>query len=372
MNTRLTVPWLVAMLTLAVVGPARGHGGADHDHDHAAAPMPVGAEAPSRLADGGVFVPKISQHRLGLRTLPATPAELAVTLELTGTVIADPGAGGRVQAAQAGRVEPLAGGLPTLGQRVARGQALARLRPITGTIERAGQTALLAELDAGIALLEGRLARYAQLEGAIPGKEVEAARIELTALRQRRAAIDGGLRAGETLTAPVAGVISAAHVMPGQIVDARETLFEIVDPDRLAVEALAYDPALTAGIHEASLLLPDGERPLRFIGAGRQLRAQAQPLLFRVLPGAGAPSVGQPARVLARAGESQRGVALPTAALLREGGVTMVWVKLAPERFAPRRVEARPLDGGRVAITAGLTEGERVVVRGASLLGQIR
>ena len=38
---------------------------------------------------------------------------------------------------------------------------------------------------------------------------------------------------------PMAGVISAVHVVPGQVVEAREILFEIVDPERLAVEALA-------------------------------------------------------------------------------------------------------------------------------------
>ena len=35
-----------------------------------------------------------------------------------------------------------------------------------------------------------------------------------------------------------------AHVVAGQVVDARELLFEIVDPGRLRIEALAFDPAL--------------------------------------------------------------------------------------------------------------------------------
>lgn len=364
---------LVACIALTPMG-LFAHGGEDHSHE--AAPAQVAVTDPSkprRLADGGLFVPKAAQRQLGLRTQPVAMADLAATLAFNGRVIADPNAGGRVQATQGGRVEPGPRGLPTLGQKVIKGQVLAWLRPTTGNIERGNQRALLAELAAQIALTEARLNRYAQLEGAIPGKEIEAARIELAALKQRKAAIGAGLDSAEALTAPASGVVSAAHVVAGQVVEAREVLFEIVDPARLAVEALAYDPAQAAGITAASLDLPGGGAALAFVGAGRQLREQALPLLFRVRSGNAALAVGMPVKVIARTAAATRGAALPLAALGRgAGGETTVWVKLAPERFAPRRVETRPLDGERVAVTAGLEEGERVVVGGASLLGQVR
>ncbi len=363
---------LIAWVTLTPTG-LFAHGGEDHSHEAAPAQVAVTDPGkPRRLADGGLFVPKAAQRQLGLRTLPAAMADLAATLAFNGRVIADPNAGGRVQATQGGRVEPGPRGLPTLGQKVVRGQVLAWLRPTTGNVERGNQRALLAELAAQIALTEARLNRYAQLEGAIPGKEIEAARIELAALKQRKAAIGAGLDSAEALTAPASGVVSAAHVVAGQVVEAREVLFEIVDPARLAVEALAYDPAQAAGITAASLDLPGGGTALTFVGAGRQLREQALPLLFRVRSGNAALAVGMPVKVIARTAATTRGAALPLAALGRDaGGETRVWVKLAPERFAPRRVETRPLDGERVVVTAGLAEGERVVV-GASLLGQVR
>ena len=363
---------LVACIALTPMG-LFAHGGEDHSHEAAPAQVAVTDPGkPRRLADGGLFVPKAAQRQLGLRTLPVAMADLAATLAFNGRVIADPNAGGRVQATQGGRVEPGPRGLPTLGQKVIKGQVLAWLRPTTGNIERGNQRALLAELAAQIALTEARLNRYAQLEGAIPGKEIEAARIELAALKQRKAAIGAGLDSAEALTAPASGVVSAAHVVAGQVVEAREVLFEIVDPARLAVEALAYDPAQAAGITAASLDLPGGPT-LAFVGAGRQLREQALPLLFRVRSGNAALAVGMPVKVIARTAAATRGAALPLAALGRgAGGETTVWVKLAPERFAPRRVEVRPLDGERVTVTAGLEEGERVVVGGASLLGQVR
>lgn len=51
---------------------------------------------------------------------------------------------------------------------------------------------------------------------------------------------------------------------------------------------------------------------------------------------------------------------------------SIVWVKTAPERYEPRVVTVEPLDGANVAVTAGLQSGDRVTVRGASLINQIR
>ena len=47
-------------------------------------------------------------------------------------------------------------------------------------------------------------------------------------------------------------------------------------------------------------------------------------------------------------------------------------VKTAPERFEPRTVTAEPLDGTHVAVTSGLKTGDRVAVRAATLINQIR
>ena len=120
-----------------------GHAGAHGDEDHSqstppaaittvttAAAMPGTSTAPQRLEDGSLFVPKAVQRQLGLRTRVAVVQELAVTVELAGTVVADARAGGLVQAGQAGRVEATGAGLPVLGQTVRKGELLAQLRPV--------------------------------------------------------------------------------------------------------------------------------------------------------------------------------------------------------------------------------------------------
>jgi hypothetical protein len=278
-NTHLATLLTVAFLGLAA-GQAMAHGDEDHGQDQkpavtaasksAPGTMPAEAVSSQRLADGSLFVPKAVQRQLGLRTVLAEVKDLTATVEFNGKVIADPNAGGRVQSSQSGRIEPGPQGLPTLGQKVIKGQVLVWLRPAASSIERGNQQAQLAELESQFAIAERKARRYEQLEGAVPSKEIEAARFELDALKKRRAAVGASINAPEPLRAPVSGVISAAYAVVGQVVEAKEILFEVVDPARLAVEALAYDPALVDGIGEASAALPGGGLELQFVGGGRQ------------------------------------------------------------------------------------------------------
>ena len=360
-----------------------GHAGAHGDEDHSqstppaaittvttAAAMPGTSTAPQRLEDGSLFVPKAAQRQLGLRTRVAVVQELAVTVELAGTVVADARAGGLVQA---GRVEATGAGLPVLGQTVRKGELLAQLRPVLSSMERGSNLAQIAEIAAQLAIAERKVARYAQLEGAVPQATIDAARLERDALRQRRSALGSGLNQAEALRAPISGVVSAAHAVAGQVVDAKDVLFEVIDPARLSVEALAYDPLPAGGVTRASAAVPGGALDLAYVGSGRQLREQAQVLLFRVQPGGPAVAVGQPLTVLATTAARVHGAAVPRSALVKTAtGETAVWVHTAAERFVQRPVTAQALGALELAVTQGLAQGERVVTDGAALLAQVR
>ncbi|WP_052162328.1 efflux RND transporter periplasmic adaptor subunit [Aquabacterium sp. NJ1] len=371
---------LLALAAFIWTPLAQAHGDEPHDDQpppRAAAPLSNAAlkdsTAPQRLPDGSLWVPKPAQHQLGLRTQAAQVQRHAIALELNGKVLPDPNAGGRVQATQAGRIEAGPSGLPMLGATVRKGQVLAYLRPVASSLERGNQQATLADLEAQYAVAERKLARYAQLEGSIPQKDIDAARIERDALRQRREAVRNSVSQPEALTAPVNGVLAASHVVLGQVVDARELLFDIVDPTRLMVEALVYDPAQTTGLSEASAVVPGGEVALRFAGGGQQLRDQAMPVLFRVMRSTAPLAVGQTLAITARGQQTVEGVAIPRSALVRRpSGDTIVWRHDAPERFSARVVRFVPLDAERVVVTQGLQAHDRVVTQGASLLAQVR
>ena len=365
---------LLVMAALALM-PARS--GADAGHDHDATPMVANANAPQRLPDGSVYLPKLTQRQLALRTLVAKQGRLPQTFELFGKVMMDPNAGGKVQPTVAGRIEPGPRGLPALGQSVRKGEVLAVVRPSTGAIERANQVAQAAELRANKTLAEKRLVRLQQLEGTVPQKEVEAVKAEIEALTERVAAVGGSLSNTEALVAPATGVIASANVVAGQVVDAREVLFEIVDPNRLLVEAIAHDAKLATRITAATARIEAGVSiPLAFIGAGRSLREQALPILFRFNPGKQAlPSltVGQPLTVLAQTDQSVTGYAVPATAIVKDrNNQDIVWVHVTAERFVPKAVRHVPNDGATSTIVDGVTEGDRIVVQGASLLNQVR
>ena len=348
--------------------------GPGHDHGDEAAST-ASSNAPKRLADGNVFLPKLSQRQLGIRTVAVEEASLPKSIELTGRVVADANAGGKVQPTQAGRIEAGPRGLPTLGQVVRKGEVLAVVRASTSAIERANQQSQSTELKSNLELAKKRVARLEQLEGTVPAKDIEAAKLEVSSLQQRSAAIGASVVALEALSAPVSGVIASANVVLGQVVDAREVLFEIVDPSRLSVEASAFDAALAGNIASASIASSQGSVALQFAGAGRTLREGAIPLLFRTEPGKGALpfAVNQPVKVVLQTKEVVKGFAVPTSAVVKNSSnQDMVWVHTGAETFVPRTVRVAPLSGSTMSVTDGLKAGDRVVSQGAPLINQVR
>jgi len=348
----------------------------DAGHDHGSPPQVVGS-GPQRLPDGSVYLPKVAQRQLGVRTQVAEQGQSPRTFELFGKIVMDPNAGGKVQPTIAGRIEVGPRGLPALGQSVRKGEVLAYVRPSTGAIERANQAAQAAEMRANLSLAEKRLARLQQLEGSVPQKEIDAAKAEVQSLTERLAVVGSSLSGTEALVAPVSGVIASAAAVSGQVVDAREVLFEIVDPGRLQVEAIAHDPKLAAHIRGATARVDTNVSiPLTFVGAGRSLREQALPVMFRFAAGKQplpSMTIGQPLTVLAQTDEVVSGFAIPASSIVKDrNNQDIVWVHVAAERFAPRTIRYVPTDGVTATIVDGVAKGDRVVVQGTSLLNQVR
>jgi RND family efflux transporter MFP subunit len=382
------------VLFLAQFNLVQAHGDEDHSKKPAkpatkssavasAKPSILDATAAQRLSDGSLFVPKIVQRQLALRTLLTEQTELPNTIELNGKVMADPNAGGRVQASQPGRLEAGPSGLPSLGQRVTKGQVLAYLRPVMSSLDRGNSQSILADIDSQLSIAERKVQRYEQLSEALPKATVEAARFDYEALKKRKVAVEASLSKSEALIAPLSGIISVANAVTGQVFDAKETLFEIIDPNRLMVEALAYDPILTSDIanatatwHQQQASTPanvSAKLSLNFVGGGQQMREQAIPLLFRVSGKSTAVAVGQTIKVIIQTKRLTTGFAVPNSSIIKlTGGESVVWVHTEAERFVQRKVVAHSLDAERVSIVSGLKEDERVVTAGASLLAQVK
>ena len=356
---------------------AKAHGDADHDH---AESKPVSktnfdASRPQRRLDGSLFIPKSLQHQLLVRTQRVRLEEVQSTLELSGKVIPDARGSGRVQATKGGSVLPTENGIPLPGKTVHKGDILAYLSPISGAIERANQLAQAAELEAQIAIVERRVKRYAQLEGAIPQKDIDAAIIDYESLKKRRHLVNAAVNQAEPLIAPTSGILSASYVTAGQVVDAKEVLFDIVDPQHLFVEALAYDTQIAAHLSSASALYEGNTIALKFVGGGAQLRQQALPLLFQITSKESDLAIGQSLRVFVQVASATKakGFIVKRSGLAKNAaGTAIVWVHTNAETFVEREVRYLPLDANHVAVTNGLQEGERVVVQSANLLSEVR
>ena len=366
----------VVCLTLAAFGLALSSPAsfAGDGHGHGDAPAAVSGNGPKRQPDGRVFLPKPAQHQLGIRTLTVTESEQPKVFELSGKVTMDPNAGGKVQAALAGRLAAGPQGLPVLGQQVRKGDILAYVIPTSGAIERSNQAAQQAELQAARTLAEKRLARLKELSDTVPRKDIEAAESELASLTGRLQAVGAGLSNRDALVAPVSGVIASANAVAGQVVEARELVYEVVDPSRLHIEALAYDSAQAQSISSAYVAIGSERVALKLLGAAKSMRDQALPIAFAGQSDALASlAVGQPVKVFAQTSQRTKGVQVPLGSVLKNpANQAIVWVKEAPEIFEPRLVTYEPLDGATVTVTSGVKAGDRVATQGAPFINQVR
>ena len=373
-----------AALGMAAIGllllqprPIQAHGDEDHSAEAASSNTAIaggGGDAAAQLPGGGVFAPKGVQRIIGLRTIVAVDGYTTPSANLTGQIIADPRRGGLVQSSTGGRVSAGGSGIAVIGQSVRAGQILAIIEPPLQAIDRASLSRELGDLDQQIALAANRAARLRRLEGVVPRREIEEAGITLRGLQSRRAGLGQATSAREVLRAPISGVISVSGVRVGQVVAAQTTLFEIVDPSRLYVEANLFDRRpIVAGASAVGKTSDGATFDLVFEGAGLADRGRAAQGLFRIV---GAPPrlrIGESITIAAPLGEPVAGVIVPRAALASgTNGLTSVFVKTRAEAFRLRNVTTAPVDANNVAILTGVKAEERVVTIGATLLGQVR
>jgi hypothetical protein len=136
-------------------------------------------------------------------------------------------------------------------------------------------------------------------------------------------------------------------------------VFDSFDPSRIA-------SAVGIGHQKQSF-------SLRFEGVGRLLQLHTVQLQFSIENPSSMLMVGQPVTVLARTAEQRKGVLLPREAVVRaSNGEAIVWQHAASERFVPKAVRTEPVNGEKVLVVGGLEAGQRVVVKAAELINQLR
>lgn len=132
-----------------------------------------------------------------------------------------------------------------IGDSVQRGQTLLRLNNQDNVARLAQARANLAATQAQANQARNMMQRKKRLldQGFISQVEYEQSQLDYRAqmenVRAQQANVDIALKADQdgTITSPIHGVITQRQVEPGQTVAAGQTLFEIVDPNQLEIQA---------------------------------------------------------------------------------------------------------------------------------------
>jgi membrane fusion protein, heavy metal efflux system len=341
---------------------------------------------------------KAAQSQIGLTTSPATVETLAEYLNVAGTV--------QPADANTARVRPLARGrlhdvLVRVGDRVARGQALARFDNIdAGDVSAQYQAALAevrkAEIAHASALRQLERTRRLSEIGAVPRKDYEAGQSDEQAARQNidvQKSVAAGLLARlrrfgvsaepgappvSTIAAPIAGVVVGVTAAPGEVIDGDRQLFSIADLSVVWVQAELYEKDL-ARIRsgQVALVQVDAYPDRRFAGKITYIADTVDPktrtlrVRCEVANREGLLKLDMFASVNLPTVTQRRTVAVPDAAVQQIEGKPVVFVQRAEETFEARRIVPGLSVNGFTEIVSGVAAGEKVVTQGAFHLKSI-
>ena len=357
----------------------------DHSHDHShdskdlASKVQIALlqEKPTTNPDGTIFLPIAAQRIFEIRTVVGELSTVPIGAELPGRVIVNPSSSVLVQAAYRGTIQMVDGKYPFVGQQVGRGQLLATLKPVNSHLDEARVRERITELTNEIELDRKRMAMLNEVVYVrYRINKIEEVRTKIQGLIRRLKVLEDSLTQSYELRAQTDGVVSEVAVTAGQHVLEGATLFRVVDPSRLWVEASGYQQGLQNSVQSATALTVEGSKiDLKFVGGGLSLSNQAIPLLFEIVStNADSLSVGKPVTVFVQSDNSKiEGVRVPRTSLVRgTDGSALIWKKVAAELFLKTRVSVTPIDAESVLISGDLSPKDRIVSAGVGLLAQIR
>lgn len=328
-----------------------------------------------RLSDGGLYVPKPAQRRLGIRTASPLGESQHRSHRLPGKVLADPSANANIVAELDGRLLPPDGGFPRPGQKVEKGQLLAYLVPIISPGELADKESELAFIERDLYLVRKQIERLKaqNILNQDNSVQMDIRSAELKGLLGKKKALQKMFDTRVAIHAPIAGDLGQADITAGQNVIRGTELFEIIDARHLWVEVINYDSTISDSIVDAYVVTNGGDPlPLEYIGTRSRFRGLGYPLLFKIKE----PSHITPGELVNATisyGEPVQGISLDSRSVsIDEHGDTIIWMHVAPERFIPKVINRLEQPRADISFIVGDdTPTDPVVTAGASLLSAI-
>ncbi len=375
-----TVFIFLALLATAPLALAEG----DHDHDHEAATSEHhddhgghddhGDEHGDEHEEGLPEMDAAQRQALGIITAPAEIRALSGLIEAPGEVT--------INAYRSSQVTPRINAQVIerhvrLGDTVKKGQPLVTLSSVA-MADAQGQL-MVADREWNRVKKLGRkvVSERRYIEAEITRQQAYA-RVRAYGMthRQIRALLKSGDVAKASgafdLLSPQHGTVISDDFVVGEMAEAGRVLFDITDESKLWVEArLAPEDAARVPLDKTARISVDGVNWLQGTIIQRHHRldetTRTQSIRIEVDNRDDLLHPGQFVRVALPSGDSATTVAVPSSAVILLQGSPAVF-KLEGDEIHPQAVETGLTRGGYTAITAGLIEGEEVVIQGAFLL----
>lgn len=299
-----------------------------------------------------------------VEVIPATRTTLRDRLALTGAV--EPTRFARMASPAEG---PIIACKVREGDRVRAGALLVRLG------RTRGDAATASAARAALAREKVELGRVKRLvaKGALPGEELDKARIKVSAAAAALARVSE--RLGDyRVVAPWRGVVSRVRVAVGDFVSARAPLVELFDPASLVLRFHVPEQQAARVSTSATFTARLDAYPGRtFTGKITRVYPEIDRQTHtRTVEGVLAEKVslapGMFARLELVLSIATDALSVPVTAILSRGKASVVLVVTADGRVRRRKVRTGIEDAGRVEIRSGLKAGERVAVAGHSRL----
>ncbi len=351
-----------------------------------------GDPSPSRAPQGETWLSKKQVEDARIVVEPAVERDVGAAIVTSGRVAFDDTRVAHVASPVTGRIERI---LAPLGARVARGDPLAEI--VSPDVGQAASDLSKAEADLSAARAEHERQRELFEAHAGAQRDLEAAesafrKAEAERDRAREKARLLGAPAGAAvsqkflLRAPIAGEIVARNVNPGTEVQGQCSgggaveLFTVGELDRVWILADAYEADLPRIRRGAAVTVTVVSYPGKLFPGNVDWIAGAFDPATRTAKVRCV--IGNPGRELrpemfatvSIVVDGRRALAVPRSAVLRLGDRTVVFVEAGTAPGGLLRFERRPVtvdeegSGDYVAVTGGLSAGEKVVTVNAILL----
>lgn len=381
---------------LIIVGES---GLSPHDHAHEGEAHPNDEhEGPhdDHHDHGEIELLKEQQWSIPFATAPVERASLEPTKEVLGHVEFPPSSTAQVSAPLNGKILPPEGGFPNPGQKVRAGQILARIAPTVQSADQLSQLNLaVANARTRVEGTRSELARQKRLaaQKATSQRSLEQAQRDFAQAQEALKAAQASQRIYKRgasnsipVRSPIAGVLTHIHVRLGELASTGQVMFRV--SDTTTTWLVTHIPVQWMGELQQRgpiSVFDDGARKweryevsseegeatqasLLNIAVQADRNTQVVDVLYAIHVNDGRWLEGAAKRVLVPVGKPQTGFVLPRSAVVHSRGIDQVYVQVDGEHFVTHKVRIEMQQGDKILIQKGLSSGERIVTKGASVV----